>query len=398
MSEKLKKIPQGKRGYEDCAIVSGGGSWIGWRNRFLEGKMPYKVRGAFIYKHNPVQNMPNSAKTKEMLSRMDLVVAIDTMPSDTTMYADVILPECTYLERTDPIKTFGGAEPAIAVRNKVIEPLYETKPVMEILLGLTQKISKPLFEVTKKYDIFVQEAIEEVGEEQVYHEFDLTLAFKHTQEELNKHAVEDYPGAYEALEKYGVYYPNMDNFYKQLNSNTFQYYPENSKAYQINGGRPTTPSNKVECVMEQMGTMGVDAMPTWSNDYLFKVPSGEFRLLTGRHAQFTQSGTSNNAMLRDLMSENYVWINSRVATKMGIKFGQMVEINSTAGATRLKAYPTEKIASNVLFFIHGFGSECEALTLGHGFGGSDNGVIEDKIEPVYGASIMHETNVTIKRV
>lgn len=34
--------------------------WIGWRNRFLEGKMPYNVRGMFIYKHNPVLNMPNS--------------------------------------------------------------------------------------------------------------------------------------------------------------------------------------------------------------------------------------------------------------------------------------------------------------------------------------------------
>jgi thiosulfate reductase/polysulfide reductase chain A len=396
--EKRKNTPQGERGYEDCAIVSGGGSWIGWRNRFLEEKMPYKVRGAFIYKHNPILNMPNSTKTKEMLSRMELVVAIDTMPSDTTLYADVILPECTYLERTDPVKTFGGAEPAIAVRNKVIEPLYESKPVMEILQGLTQKLTKPLFEVTKKYDLFVQEAIEELGEEEVYHEFDISKPFMQSQEELNKHAVEDYPGAYEALQKYGVFYPQMDGFYRQLNANTFQYYPENAKAYQVNGGRPTTPSNKVECVMEQMGTMGVDAMPTWKNEYLFVVPDGKFRLLTGRHAQFTQSGTSNNAMLRDLMPENYVWINATVAAQKGIKFGQMVEISSPAGATRLKAYPTEKIAPNVLFFTHGFGSECEALTLGHGFGGNDNGVIEDKIEPVYGASIMHETNVTIKKV
>ncbi len=55
-----------------------------------------------------MMNMPNSAKTAEMLKRMDLVVAIDTMPSDTVMYADVVLPEATYLERTDPVKTFGG--------------------------------------------------------------------------------------------------------------------------------------------------------------------------------------------------------------------------------------------------------------------------------------------------
>ncbi|NPA81242.1 MAG: molybdopterin-dependent oxidoreductase, partial [Epsilonproteobacteria bacterium] len=131
-------------GYSDCAVVSGGGSWISFRNRILDKTAPYPVRGLFIYKHNPIMNMPNRAKTEKFLKGLDLVVAIDTMPSDTVMFADVVLPECTYLERTDPVKTFGGAEPAIAQRNKVIDPMYETKPVIEILRGLTKKISKPL--------------------------------------------------------------------------------------------------------------------------------------------------------------------------------------------------------------------------------------------------------------
>jgi len=220
----VKRTDQkGEPGYDDCAVVSGGGSWIGWRNRYLEDKMPYKVRGMFCYKHNPMMNMPNTAKTAQMLKKMELVVTIDTMPSDTVMFADVVLPECTYLERTDPVKTFGGIEPSIAVRNKVIEPMFESKPVMEILKGLTTKISKPLFEISKKYDEEVQDMIEDDGEEEVYAEFDLTLPFKHTQEELNHHAVEMYPGAAEKLHKYGVFYPNQDEYYKQLSVNEYQY-------------------------------------------------------------------------------------------------------------------------------------------------------------------------------
>jgi thiosulfate reductase/polysulfide reductase chain A len=93
------------------AAESAGSSWIQWRDKFLEDKIPYNVRGMFIYKHNPMMNTPNSQKTAEMLKKMELVVAIDTMPSDTIMYADVVLPECTYLERTDPVKTFAGVEP-----------------------------------------------------------------------------------------------------------------------------------------------------------------------------------------------------------------------------------------------------------------------------------------------
>ncbi len=388
----------GEPGYDDCAIVSGGGSWIGWRNRFLEGKMPYNVRGMFCYKHNPMMNMPNTQKTAQMLKKMDLVVTIDTMPSDTVMYADVVLPECTYLERTDPVKTFGGVEPSIAVRNKVVDPMYQTKPVMDIMNGLTTKISKPLFEISKKYDEDVQEQITDEGEETTYEEFDLTLPFKHSQEELNHHAVSMYIGAADKLHHDGVFYPKMDKFFKQLNANEYQYYPEKKKSYSVKSGKPKTASGKVECNIKSLAKKGIDPMPVWKDEYAFKVPEGKFKLLTGRHAQFTQSGTANNAMLRDLMPENFIWINKRVASKKGIKFADMVEVSSSVGKTQLKAYPTEKIAPNQVFFIHGFGEESEALTWAYKNGGNDNAVIEDVTEPVYGAAAMHETNVEIRKV
>lgn len=396
--KKKLKVKMGEPGYDDCAVVSGGGSWISWRNHFLEDKQPYKVRGMFCYKHNPMMNMPNSAKTAQMLKKMELVVCIDTMPSDTVMYADVVLPECTYLERTDPVKTFGGVEPSIAQRNKVIDPLYDSKPVIEILRGLTNKISKPLFEITKKYDEEVQEAISDASEEEIYEEFDLTLPFLHSQEELNEHAVHDYHGAAKELKEKGVFYPNMDTYFKRLGVNDIEYYPENKKSYSVNGGKPVTPSKKVECNLEALAKKGVDPMPVWKDEYDYTIPLGKFRLMTGRHAQFTQSGTANNSMLRDLMGQNFVWINKRVAQAQGIEFGDMIEVSSSAGKTTLRAYPTEKIASDQLFFIHGFGQESSGLSWAYKNGGNDNAVIEDIMEPVYGAAAMHETNVEIRKV
>ncbi len=395
---KKSKYVAGEAGYTDCAIVSGGGSWISWRNNFLEGKQSYPVRGMFCYKHNPVINMPNTAKTIEMLKKMELLVCIDTMPSDTVMYADVVLPECTYLERTDPIKTFGGAEPAIAVRNKVIDPMFETKPVMDILNGLTKKLSKPMFDITKKYDTEVQAMIEESSEEDVYAEFDLTIPFQHSQEEINEHSVSDYPDAVEKLSKYGVYYPEMDNYFKQLSVNEYECYPKSKRAYRVNEGKPITPSNKVECKIDTLAKNGVDAMPTWRDEYYRETTQGKYKLFTGRHAQYTQSGSTNNSMLNDLLRENFLWINKRVAKEQGIEFGDLVEISSKAGSTKIKAYPTEKIAKDQVFFIHGFGQESSALTWAYKNGGNDNAVIEDIMEPVYGAAAMHETEVEIKKV
>jgi len=393
-----KNHKKGEPGYDDCAIVSGGGSWIGWRNRFLEGRMPYNVRGMYIYKHNPVMNMPNRAKTIEMLKRMELVVAIDTMPSDTVMYADVVLPECTYLERTDPVKTFGGVEPAIAQRNKVIDPMYDSKPVIDIMRSLTRKLAKPMFEITKKYDEGVQEELEDADEAEVFAEFDLNAPFRDSQEMLNEHAVHAYHGAAEILKEKGVYYPKMDEYFKQTSVNDHQYYPEDKKSYTVNGGKPKTKSGKVECNIANLAAKGVDPMPVWRKEYEYTIPEGKFRMLTGRHAQFTQSGTANNSMLRNLMMENYIWINRRTAKEKGIEFGDVVEVSSSTGSTRIKAYPTEKIAPDTVFFIHGFGEESEALTWAYKNGGNDNAVIEDATEPVYGASAMHETNVEIRKV
>ncbi len=411
--DKKKDAKQGEAGYSDCAVVSGGGSWIAWRNRFIEGRMPYNVRGMFIYKHNPMLNMPNVEKTKEMLKKMELVVAIDTMPSDTVMYADVVLPECTYLERTDPVKTFAGVEPSIAQRNKVIDPLFESKPVIEIMRGLTEELVKPMFEVTKKHDEEVQAELAtlaksednatagqtaEEKEAEVFAEFDIRKPFEHDQEHINEEAVKKYHGAAESLKKYGVFYPKMDQYYKKISDNVHQYYPEKEKFYSTKGGKPSTRSKKVECNLPNLAKKGIDPMPIWKDEYNFTVPHGKFKLLTGRHAQFTQSGTANNSVLRDLIMENYIWINKRIAKEKGIEFGDMIEVSSSVGKTRLKAYPTEKVGPHTVFFVHGFGEESEELTWAYKNGGNDNAVIEDVIEPVYGAAAMHETNVEIRKV
>ena len=80
---------------DEAAVVGGSGSWVAFRNMVLENRSPYPIRALFNYKHNPMQNMPNNKKTEEFLKKLDLVVTIDTMPSDTVMLSDVILPECT---------------------------------------------------------------------------------------------------------------------------------------------------------------------------------------------------------------------------------------------------------------------------------------------------------------
>jgi thiosulfate reductase/polysulfide reductase chain A len=416
-----------------AAIIGAAGSWVAWRNMVAEGKTPYPIRGMFVYKQNPMLSVPDTAKTKEMFDKMDLVVVIDTMPSDTAMMADVILPECTYLEREDPVQSFAGIEPAIVIREKVIEPMYETKPVIEILRGLSEKLSRPLWEITKKYDEDVRTELETKPEDEVFKEggYDLAEPFKQSQEEINKHMFVGKYGeeAWQLLREKGVFYPGMLSYFKKINNNNYQCYPKNKKYYSVlklednHDQNPAsdefcescegcanpadiapwkrlfnTPSKKIECYLGSMAAKGVDPMPAWKDEEYVKVPAGKFKFISGRHAQFTQTSTANNVMLLGLMRENYAWINDREAQKMGIAFGDLMEVTSSVGKVRIKAFPTPKILAETIFYIHGFGSKSDGMTFAHRNGASDNEIIEGTTEPVFGCAIMHDTLVTVKKV
>ncbi len=387
--------------HQGVAIVADKtGSWIIFRNMILEGKAPYPVRAMFMRKHNPMSGVPNTTKTEEFLRKMDLNVMIDILPSDTAMFADVILPEASYLERTSPVVSYGFLEPAIVQRKAAIKPMFETKTPEVIFRELGEKLSKPLWENTLKYDEDVQDDTKGMNPQELkkyYKEngFDLGEPWKKSVEEQNKEKVIKAYGkkAWDTLEEKGVYYPNMDVYHKKINVNSYEYYPDNKKNY-------TTKKDKLKivCNFKNLAKKGVDPMPTWKREYEFSVPEGKLRLITGRHAQFTHSGTTNNAMLRDLIPTNYIWINKRVAHKRGIKFGDMIEVSSSVGKISLKAYPTEKIAPNQIFMLHGFGGTSKGMELAYGNGGNDARIIEDKFEPVYGAAVMHETNVEIRKV
>ena len=406
----------------EATFVGPNGTWIGFRNMIAQKRTPYPLRAMFSYKQNPMQAVPNISKTRKMFENLDLSVTIDTMPSDTVMMSDVVLPECTYLEREDPVKSFAGVEPAIILRNKVIDPMYESKALFDILKGLSKKIEKPLFEISAKYDEELKEYLEDDGFDETFSDnnFELSKAYSHSQEQINKQRVVDYYGedAYKTLKEKGVFYPHMDKYFKKISQNEYEYYPEDKKYYTAPGGEKVdaqdtcidekamsalkknfrTKSGKIECYLTLMEQNGVDPMPTWRDELYSEAPKGKFKFVSGRHAQQTQNSTSNNIMLLDVMRENYVWINKEQAKAKGIKHGDIVEVKSSVGTVQIKAYPTIKIIKDVVFYVHGFGQESTGLTYGYRNGASDNMIIEDTIESVFGSAAMHETLVEIRKV
>jgi thiosulfate reductase/polysulfide reductase chain A len=71
-------------------------------NAMTSGK-PYPVKGIICVRHDPFNCFPDPIAQKEALDNCDLIVSADTHYSEFGWYSDVILPECTYLERDSMI-------------------------------------------------------------------------------------------------------------------------------------------------------------------------------------------------------------------------------------------------------------------------------------------------------
>ncbi len=82
----------------------------------------------------------------DALMQMDFVMCVDVMPTDITMYADILLPECSYLERYDYIKkgtqwNFADEHRQfISARMPLVEPGFERKDGVWITNELAKRM------------------------------------------------------------------------------------------------------------------------------------------------------------------------------------------------------------------------------------------------------------------
>jgi anaerobic selenocysteine-containing dehydrogenase len=119
---------------------------------------PYDIDTLFLYMSNMAWNSAmNTAGTMDMLTardevsgeyRIPRIIYADAYYSEMVAYADLILPDTTYLERWDcislldrPISDADG--PADAIRQPVVEPDRDVRPFQEVLLELGARLGLP---------------------------------------------------------------------------------------------------------------------------------------------------------------------------------------------------------------------------------------------------------------
>lgn len=311
-----------------------------------------KIKGWFVCGTNLIHTVPNQKRTIEALNNLDLVVVIDTMPMEITGYADVVLPECTYLERADDIRNSPFRNGSIAVRMPAAEPKYLSRPASWIARKLGNKFGLQNFFDYYEYDEVVDYQLKMAG---------YSLA------ELRKKGVI----TFDREEK--------DMYMKEDELISFD-----------------TPTGMIELYSLTLEDEGFDPMPTYTPHP--EPPEGYFRLNYGRAPMHTFARTANNEKLNDIMDTNTIWVNPEVASKLGLSAEQEVYLKSAEGT--VSSFPaklrlTERIGMDSVYVVHGFGHSDERLKKSFGKGICDTELMnKDLIDPIMGGTGMRGTFVT----
>jgi anaerobic selenocysteine-containing dehydrogenase len=96
------------------------------------------VKALFVYNCNPLMTLPNQERVRAGLLREDLfTVVFDQVLTDTALYADVVLPATTFLERREIARGYGAY--ALQDREAVIAPLGEARDNQRVFAELCRK-------------------------------------------------------------------------------------------------------------------------------------------------------------------------------------------------------------------------------------------------------------------
>ncbi|MBM3555814.1 MAG: molybdopterin oxidoreductase, partial [Alphaproteobacteria bacterium] len=114
-----------------------------------EGK-PYKLDTLVFYLTNPIFSTPDCRTWEKALAEI-FVIETSPFPSETAMFADLILPDHTYLERWQdaPIYPYKGW-PMTTLRVPAVKPLHDTRHFGDVLIQLGQRVKGPMGEYYKQ--------------------------------------------------------------------------------------------------------------------------------------------------------------------------------------------------------------------------------------------------------
>ena len=260
------------------------------------------VKALYVYNSNPASVVPNQELVLRGLAREDLFTVVHEQHlTDTTDYADIVLPATTSMEHADLYKSFGHLYVQLA--EPVVEPIGESRSNWHVVRLLARAMGLADRHFSKDEPALVREVLASG---------DASVA--------------------------GITYERL----------------RAERSVRLNVGRPylpfadgaPTPSGKVEFVSESMAREGLPFLPTWVP--LVEGPENEvlarrfpLQCIVPPNRFFLNSSFSQSDMLRRRQRGPSVFLHPEDARPRGIADGDTVVVRSARGEARFAATLTD---------------------------------------------------------
>lgn len=389
----------------------------------IEGRVmfdgePYLTRAMLINAANPVRHYYPDTEWKDNLSHenMELVVLVDVLPSDTAAYADVILPNSTYLERNEPTLYGNGVnhDLALTTRYAAIDPLYDTEETADILLKMTEIVSgnvdgfltwvETLTGINKAAVLKEYEQTQQIHQHGAFAAASRRVSFKQTAKKLGISVAELDK---ELREKGVVLEQDKHQILEHMAMPRKMPVPTDSGRVEFYSG--------LFHGLREMGFKGphfsvlaTHIPATCRKDMPMHAPleKNEFYFTYGKAPTVSHGSTNSNnpvlAAINNFKSDIYhgVWIHPDRANALGIGQGDEMRLTNTISgqAATGHAYVTRLVHKDALFIYSAFGVENPALSRTAGTGTATNKLIPHQVEPVVAGFRSQEFTVKVTPV
>lgn len=131
-------------------------------DRILEGA---PVGALFLYDANPVFETPGGSRFVEAFQQIPFIVSFAAFMDESAQYADLILPEATFLERWQDDMIHGLGYPGVALRQPAIEPRLDSRNAGDVILQIAQAMGGPIAQAFpwRSFEEVVRFRLQDIG-------------------------------------------------------------------------------------------------------------------------------------------------------------------------------------------------------------------------------------------
>jgi thiosulfate reductase/polysulfide reductase chain A len=387
-------------------------------SNLLDGGGPYQPKMMMCVFQNPVMAVPGGGNVAEALTKLETLVVVDTMLSETAMLADYVLPGTTFLERYD-LNSHWVTWPALGLRQPVVKPIFDQPAEYEIVADLGRRLELRDRDGRDFFRLGPQSG-EPIEDLTAWYEDFLSNELVNGAPGITLDELKALPGAVwvdPAGTRYRKYAEAVPE--EKLTDAWFSDDPlaEGTQIYDkpkdeggarigtIVGGSPVrgffTKSGKVEFVSPGLADKpdaegrAVDPLPVYTAREWQPEPAYPLFLINWKEASHTHTRTQNNPWLLEIKPDNPLVVHPATAERFGFSEGDEVWVESPYGTVKARAKVTRRIHPEVVGLQHGFGHTALGRNA-KGRGTRDGLLRPTKADALSGMSLHKEACVTLR--